>query len=158
MGKKLTPKQKMFVKEYLVDLNATRAAIAAGYSKKTAKEIGYENLTKPYIAEAIQKELKERCENVGLSIEWVLEALKETNERCRTAVPVFSRGEGGLEQTGEWKFDSSGANRSAELIGKYFKMFTDKVEHSENRPFENMSDEELDNIIDGLEQEMNGEQ
>lgn len=51
----LTPKQQRFVDEYLTDLNATQAAIRAGYSKKTAKVIACENLTKPYIAEAIQK-------------------------------------------------------------------------------------------------------
>tara|TARA_R110002153_G_scaffold191269_2_gene344263 strand:+ start:20496 stop:20876 length:381 start_codon:yes stop_codon:yes gene_type:complete len=50
---KLTGKQEMFVSEYLIDLNATQAAIRAGYSEKTASEMGYENLSKPQIAEAI---------------------------------------------------------------------------------------------------------
>lgn len=49
----LTPKQSAFVDEYLVDLNATQAAIRAGYSEKTAKDIGYQNLAKLYIVEAI---------------------------------------------------------------------------------------------------------
>ena len=49
----LTPKQQRFVEEYLVDLNATQAAIRAGYSAKTAGEIGYENLKKPQIADAV---------------------------------------------------------------------------------------------------------
>jgi phage terminase small subunit len=51
----LTPKQQRFVEEYIVDLNATQAAIRAGYSQKTAQEIGSENLSKPLIAEAIAK-------------------------------------------------------------------------------------------------------
>ena len=51
--KKLTPKQELFCLEYIVDLNATQAAIRAGYSKKTAKEMGYENLTKPHISTRI---------------------------------------------------------------------------------------------------------
>lgn len=50
---KLTNKQERFVSEYLIDLNATQAAIRAGYSVSSAKEIGCENLTKPNIAEAI---------------------------------------------------------------------------------------------------------
>ena len=50
---KLTPKQARFVEEYLVDLNATQAAIRAGYSESTARAIGHENLTKPDIQEAI---------------------------------------------------------------------------------------------------------
>jgi phage terminase small subunit len=49
----LTPKQKCFVQEYLIDLNATQAAIRAGYSEHTAKQIGTENLSKPAIADAI---------------------------------------------------------------------------------------------------------
>ena len=47
--KKLTAKQQKFIDEYLIDLNATQAAIKAGYNEKCAKEIGYENLTKPHI-------------------------------------------------------------------------------------------------------------
>lgn len=49
----LTSKQKRFIQEYLVDENATQAAIRAGYSRKTAAQIGYENLRKPYIKEEI---------------------------------------------------------------------------------------------------------
>jgi phage terminase small subunit len=60
----LTDKQKVFVSEYVVDFNATRAAIKAGYSKDSARSMGNENLTKPYIEEAIQKtisELNKKC-------------------------------------------------------------------------------------------------
>ena len=56
----LTPKQKLFVDEYLVDLNATQAAIRAGYSEKTAYSIGNENLMKPEIAKAIQNAQQKR--------------------------------------------------------------------------------------------------
>ena len=49
----LSPKQQRFVEEFLIDLNATQAAIRAGYSEKTAAAIGCENLTKPEIAAAI---------------------------------------------------------------------------------------------------------
>lgn len=57
MRKGLTPKQQLFIKEYLVDKNATRAAMSAGYSKKTAAKIGSENLHKPEIVSAIKIEL-----------------------------------------------------------------------------------------------------
>ena len=53
--KKLTPKERLFVVEYLNDLNATQAAIRAGYSKKTARYIGHENLTKPHIQKALSE-------------------------------------------------------------------------------------------------------
>lgn len=57
----LTPKQKIFCEEYIKDWNATRAAIAAGYSEKTAKEIGSQNLTKLHIQEYI-KEIRDELE------------------------------------------------------------------------------------------------
>ena len=52
---KLTPKQQRFVDEYLIDLNATQAAIRAGYSPKTAHSIGAENLIKPEVQKAIEQ-------------------------------------------------------------------------------------------------------
>lgn len=73
---KLTPKQAKFIDEYLIDLNATQAAIRAGYSKKTAKVIGYENLTKPYIAEKIQENRDELKERAKIDQEWVLDRYK----------------------------------------------------------------------------------
>lgn len=69
---KLTPKQAAFVQEYLVDLNATQAAIRAGYSEDTAKAIGHENLTKPDIAQAIQAAMDLRAERTGITADRVL--------------------------------------------------------------------------------------
>ena len=68
----LTAKQCRFVEEYLVDLNATQAAIRAGYSEKTAAETGYENLRKPDIAEAIQAAKAARSERTELTIDRVV--------------------------------------------------------------------------------------
>jgi phage terminase small subunit len=73
--KKLTAKQKMFVHEYLVDLNATQAAIRAGYSDKTAEVIGFENLRKPNVEKAIQKAMDERAKRVDVTAERVLQEL-----------------------------------------------------------------------------------
>lgn len=72
---KLTPKQKMFVEEYLIDLNATQAAIRAGYSPKTARDIGCENLTKPNISEEISKKMAERSRRLGVSADRVVAEL-----------------------------------------------------------------------------------
>ena len=68
----LTPKQKRFVAEYLVDLNATAAAKRAGYSQKTAHSIGQENLTKPEIQSAIQEEQTERQRRTKITQDMVL--------------------------------------------------------------------------------------
>ncbi len=69
---KLTAKQEMFVQEYLIDLNATQAAIRAGYSTATAKEIGCENLTKPNIRASIDEALAERSKRTGINQDRVL--------------------------------------------------------------------------------------
>jgi len=69
----LTAKQQLFVKEYLVDLNATQAAIRAGYKEKTARAIGAENLTKPNIQAAIEEAMNKRAVKVEITAEQVLQ-------------------------------------------------------------------------------------
>lgn len=131
---KLTDKQELFVKEYLKDLNATQAAIRAGYSEDTAGVIGYENLKKPYLMEAIQEAFQKRADKIEVDANWVLSNLKTIAERCMQAEEVVKYDYDSKEQvgTGEYKFDSSGANKSLELIGKHLKMFTDKQEIEAN--------------------------
>lgn len=107
---KLTPKQKAFIKEYLIDLNSTQAAIRAGYSEATAKEIGYENLTKPHIKALIDEAMEKRSDKLQLSAEYVLIGLKSIADNVE-------------EQ-------SKDRLKAFELLGKHLKLFTDKVEHS----------------------------
>ena len=73
--KQLTPKQQRFAEEFLVDLNATAAAKRAGYSPRTAKQTGYENLTKPYIAEAIRRAMTERSLRTQITADEVIQRL-----------------------------------------------------------------------------------
>ena len=72
---KLGKKQAVFVEEYLIDLNATQAAIRAGYSTKTAKEIGCENLSKPNIASHIDKAIAERSKRTGINQDRIIKEL-----------------------------------------------------------------------------------
>lgn len=76
----LNPKQRRFVEEYLVDLNATQAAIRAGYSAKTAYSIGQENINKPAISAAIQAAQAERSQRTTITADWVLRRLAEEAE------------------------------------------------------------------------------
>lgn len=76
----LTAKQALFVKEYLIDLNATQAAIRAGYSAKTAQVIGAENLSKPIIKTAIDKAIAERSERTQIDADWLLTRLADEAE------------------------------------------------------------------------------
>lgn len=128
MEKKLTLKQERFVQEYLIDLNATRAAIRAGYSENTAGEIGYENLKKPQIKEALQGAMDDRAKKLELSQEWVLQRLKNISDRCVQAEPVmvYDREAKEMVETGEYRFDSAGANKATELIGKHLGMFKEE--------------------------------
>ncbi len=71
----LNDKQKRFVDEYLIDLNATQAAIRAGYSKATARQIASELLTKPDMQEAIQEAQKKRSERTQITQDWVIKRL-----------------------------------------------------------------------------------
>ena len=74
---KLTAKQHRFIQEYLLDLNATQAAIRAGYSAKTARQVGAENLTKPVIAAAIFEAKADRSERTKVDSDWVLSRLAD---------------------------------------------------------------------------------
>ena len=78
--KKLKPKQQRFVDEYLIDLNATQAAIRTGYSEKTAGQIGHELLKKPEIAIALQKAHKRHAERIGVTVD----SLTAEYEEART--------------------------------------------------------------------------
>ena len=77
MAKPLTAKQEMFCLEYLIDLNATQAAIRAGYKETSATEQGYENLSKPHICNRIAELKGERVDSVTLDAKYVLKRLVE---------------------------------------------------------------------------------
>lgn len=139
----LTAKQKAFVMEYLIDLNATQAAIRAGYSQASAYSIGEENLKKPEIAAAVQTAMDERAKRTRITQDYVLQGIRDTVERCRQAEPVLDRkGNPVLVETarGEmapaYTFNAVGALKGYELLGKHLKMFTDKTEltGSDGRP------------------------
>lgn len=164
---KLTAKQELFCLEYLIDFNWTRAAIAAWYSKKTAWEMAYENLKKPQIMEYLNKKKGEKLKKAEVSIEWVIENLKQVIERSMKRVPVLVYDKKLKEhvQVMEkvvwddweekmvwvWSYDAGAALKWNELIGKYLKMFTDKHELSWPNwwaiEYRNMSDEELYKLI-----------
>lgn len=71
----MTPKQERFVQEYLIDGNATQAAIRAGYSAHTARAIGQENLTKPAIADAVAEGKRKGAEKAGITRDRILQGL-----------------------------------------------------------------------------------
>lgn len=89
----LTAKQKRFCEEYLIDFNGTRAAICAGYSKKTANRIASENLSKPDIQAFIQESQKKLSEKSAITLERVL---KEYGRIAFTDIRKFYDEDGNL--------------------------------------------------------------
>ena len=132
-GSDLNDKQILFCQEYLKDLNGTQAAIRAGYSIKTAKEISSENLTKPNIQLFIKGLMDKRADEVKVDAAWVLQRFVDISNRCMTAEPVMIRdGEGNLVESGEYKFDSSGANKATEMVAKHIGFFEKDNEQSKS--------------------------
>ena len=134
---KLTDKQTAFVREYLVDLNATQAAIRAGYSERTASRIGPQLLGKTCVREAIEKAQAKRARRVEVTQDYVLSNLVEVVERTMQRAPVMDRkGEQVTDEEGRavWTFDAKGANRALELLGKHLGIFTDKVKAEVSGP------------------------
>ena len=145
---KMTAKQQRFCDEYLIDLNATQAAIRAGYSKKTAKQIGQENLTKLVIKEYIEKRMAEKEKALIADQDEVLKYLSSVMRREKkesVVVTLQNKTEKWVmdEDTGKLKKQTiteespavveiparlSDANKAAELLGKAYGLYTDKID------------------------------
>ena len=143
----LTAKQQRFCDEYLIDLNATQAAIRAGYSKKTARVIGQENLTKPAIRDYIEKRMAEKEKALIADQDEVMKYLTSVMRRELTehVVVTLVEEQSTYEPDGEGKMRKqtvksekpeiveiparlADANKAAELLGKAYALFTDKLE------------------------------
>ena len=129
----LTPKQQRFVEEYLIDLNATQAAIRSGYSERTANEQGSRLLANVSISEAIAEAQEKLSNKAQVTVEMVVQGLLS-----------------------EAKDLSEGSTQSARVsawahLGKHLGMFKDKIEHSGKIEISDISDDALDKRIQELE-------
>nr|DAQ89762.1 MAG TPA: Terminase small subunit [Caudoviricetes sp.] len=132
---KLTDKQKRFIEEYLIDLNATQAAIRAGYSEKTAYSIGEENLKKPEIKRAIAEAQSNRSSRVQITQDDVIRMLIENIEKSsgtkQVVITQTRKSEDGEfvgDDVAQFVYEPSSVNKALELLGKHLGMFKDKVE------------------------------
>ena len=127
---KMTDKQKRFCDEYLVDLNATQAAIRAGYSKNSARQIATENLSKHYIQEYIKNRMDEKEKSLIADQDEVLKYLTSVfrGQSKSEVVVVEGCGDGYSEARKITKApDEKEKLKAAELLGKRYGLFTDKV-------------------------------
>ncbi len=123
----MTEKQKRFCDEYLIDLNATQAAIRAGYSVKTAKAIGCENLTKPDIQAYIQEQLDRIHEQKTADAQEVIEYLTSVMRGEHTEQALQLVGDG-VQEICDISVSAKDRLKAAELIGKRYGIFTDKTD------------------------------
>lgn len=162
---KLTDKQKLFVEEYLIDLNATQAAIRAGYSVKTAMEQGYQLLQKTSVSEAIATAMANRSRRTGITADRVLNELakigfanaadiiefdeatvvdgvKRDDTACIQSIKVktIPTEDGDITEREVKLYDKKAA---LELIGRHLGMFKDKIEVSGT----NQAKDKLDEVI-----------
>lgn len=150
MSKGLTDRQARFVEEYLVDLSATQAAIRAGYSEQTAGKIGWENLQKPHIAEAVAEAQRARADRTHVTQDVVLSELyaiacadmaqfAEWNGKGVTLLdshdlgPTLTRCVAEVSQSvtqhgGTIRFKLHDKIKALELLGKHLGMFTDRLD------------------------------
>lgn len=124
----LTDKQRRFVDEYMKDMNATAAYLRAGYncSEEAARRAASRLLTIVDVQDEIRTRTDKIAQEADISVKWVLQNLKWVAERCMAPEPLVDK-DGNIV---EWRFDSSGANKALELIGKHLGAFRDRVEHS----------------------------
>lgn len=143
----MTAKQQRFCDEYLIDMNATQAAIRAGYSKKTARVIGQENLLKPAIRDYIEKRMAEKEKALIADQDEVMKYLTSVMRRELTEHVVVTL----CEEESTYVPDDDGkmrkqtikkempeiveiparladANKAAELLGKAYALFTDRLD------------------------------
>lgn len=159
----LTDKQRLFCDEYLIDLNATQAAIRAGYSEKTARKIGSENLSKPDIRAYIEIRLAEKEDALIAKQDEVMKYLTSVMRReyCEHVVVTLSEektdyvmGDDGKYRKQSVKTEKpevveiparlADANKAAELLGKRYSLFTDKVDVTGAVPVVIMGEDDLE--------------
>lgn len=148
---KMTDKQKRFCNEYLIDLNVTQAAIRAGYTPKYADKRAYELLDKPLIKSYIDEELKKIEDEKIADAKEVMQYLTSVMRNEVTEEVVVVEGEGdGCSSAVVVKKDMSAKdrNKAAELLGKRYRLFVDKVETEVNATVN--STQKLDSILNQL--------
>lgn len=147
---KLTAKQKRFVDEYLIDLNATQAAIRAGYSPRTAAVIGAENLIKPNIKNCIDQRMKEKEASLVATQDEILKYLTSVMRGESTASVIIE--EEGIHREFDKHPSEKERLQAAELLGKRYGLYVEKVDLTKRE----LSDEAKE-AIDKLLEETKGE-
>lgn len=127
----LTPKQARFVEEYLIDMNATQAAVRAGYSARTAHVIGAENLTKPEIRDAVDAAKAERSARTNITQDMILTELAKVG--FSDLRKILTK-DGSIQSPHDWDDSTAGAIASMEVVSR-----SAGTDEEGNREFEYVS-------------------
>lgn len=122
----LDHREQMFVLHLLADpaMHRGKAAIAAGYPARRAKQAAHEALQKPTVKGALDAAMAQRAKRVSLTADWVLDRLRENVERSMQVEPVRDHDGNAI---GEYAYQGSVANGALTLIGKHLGMFADRL-------------------------------
>lgn len=128
----MTNKQELFCQEYIVDYNGTQAAIRAGYKPDSARKQASRLLTNEDILARVRELQQEQIRWLALTQDYVLQQLVDTYRCCRAPAPVmiYDPDSGSMVESGTYQFDSKGALRALELLGKHLGMYQDKLQVS----------------------------
>lgn len=116
----MNPKQKLFADQYVITKNATKSAILAGYSQKSAEWLGYQLLQKPPVSEYIKDRLQTVADKLGVTAGYVIGSFKKVADRSMQEEQVVDK-EG--KPTGEYIFNAAGANKALECLGKHLQLW-----------------------------------
>ena len=147
----LTLMKQNFVNEYLLDLNATQAAIRAGYSEHTARSQGQRLLTNVDVSSAIQEGYAKRAERVEIDADFVLNGFRENYLRAMQFRPVLDKDD---KPIGEYVWSGQVANKALEMMGKHIGMFDQRsINMNLNVDMQTGLDAELQRKILGMGRE-----
>lgn len=118
LAKALTPRERLFVREYLADLNGTQAAIRAGYAGKSAAAQASRLLRKEAVRAYRDALMQEKFDEIGITRPSLCAEVWEVYRRCAQKKPVleWDSGQRAWIESGEWQFDAKGALRALDML------------------------------------------